>query len=177
MAFDETHAAARPDLAQDDLRSGRSSGLRYRRAVTALSLAGMFSMAMVSLYHMGMLRHLPDPRIRRFHSDKVHASFTAHPLGIPDGAVAITSHALNIALAAVGGQGRARQLPWIPLVAAGKAAVEAVLAVRSLWYDMPVVERSWCGYRVVDALARLGILVLSLPEAAEAVHARPVPHT
>lgn len=175
MAFRETTDALDPQMIRDDLQTGRSVGLRCRRAITALSLVGMFSMAIVSLYQMGRLRHLPDPPMGRFHSDKVNASFRAYQYGVPDGTVAMTAHALNVVLAAFGGRGRARQMPWVPIVASGKAAVEAGLAVKHLFYRMPVVERSWCSFRVVDALVRMGTFALSLPEAIEAARARRMP--
>jgi len=157
---------------REDLRRARSPGLGRRRAIVALSLIGMSSMALVSLFQTGLLRHLPDPPFRRFHSDRVNSSFTAYQYEVPHGPLSLAAHALNVVLAAIGGRTRAHRYPWIPLVAAGKAGAEAAVAAKYLFYQMPVVERSWCAYAIVDALAHLGTFALTLPEAVEAVHER-----
>jgi hypothetical protein len=34
---------------------------------------------------------------------------------------------------------------------------------------MPAKEKKWCGYCITGAVANLGILLLSLPEAAKAI--------
>ena len=100
----------------------------------------------------------------------MNSSYTAYQYGVPDGPLSLAAHAVNVVLAAIGGRGRARRVPWLPLVATGKAAAEAGVAAKYLLYHMPVVERSWCAYCLVDALARVGAFVLSLPEAYEAAH-------
>jgi hypothetical protein len=53
-------------------------------------------------------------------------------------------------------------------VAAAKAAVEAVSA-GWYFYQMPAHEKKWCGYCIVGALANVGILALTLPEAKQAL--------
>jgi len=106
MAFRESSDELDPQTVRQDLQTGRSAGLRRRRAIVGLSLLGLCSMGMVSLYQMGLLRHLPDPPLRRFHADKVNASFRAYQYGVPHGALSMTAYALNILLAAIGGRGR-----------------------------------------------------------------------
>jgi len=174
MAFRESSDELDPQTVRQDLQTGRSAGLRRRRAIVGLSLLGLCSMGMVSLYQMGLLRHLPDPPLRRFHADKVNASFRAYQYGVPHGALSMTAHALNILLAAIGGRGRARQVPWVPVIAAGKAAAEAAMAAKTVLHQMPAVERAWCSYHLVDAVAHVGTFLLTLPDAWQALREGPM---
>ena len=168
MAFSEATDGGDPQQLRTDLQEGRSSHVRRRRAIAALSILGMAGMAVVSLFQVGLIRHLPDPPIRRFHSDKVNSSYSAYHYGVPDGPLSLAAHAVNLVLAGMGGASRARRAPWIPLLAAGKAAAGAGMAARYLFYQMSVVERAWCGYGLIDALAHIGTFALSVPEAVEA---------
>jgi uncharacterized membrane protein len=152
-----------------ELQEGDSPDLSLRRAIIGLSLVGIASMAVVTLYQTGILRHLPDPPVRRFDSEKVNSSDTAYQYGVPDGTITLASHATNIVMAAFGGTDRAREQPWIPLVAAGKAGAEAVVATKYLFYEMPVVEKAWWGYCIVDALMHIGTFALTLPEAVKTI--------
>ncbi len=56
----------------------------------------------------------------------------------------------------------------MPLLAAGKAAVEAAVA-GWYFYQMPAKEKAWCGYCITGALTNVGILLLSIPEARRAI--------
>jgi uncharacterized membrane protein len=103
----------------------------------------------------------------RFNSDKVNSSDTAYQFRVPDGTVSLASLAANIPIAAFGGADRVRQQPWVPLLAAGKAVVEAV-AAGWYFYQMPVKEKAWCGFCLVGALASFGVQALTLPEARRA---------
>jgi uncharacterized membrane protein len=151
-----------------ELQQGDSGDLQRRRWIIGLSLIGMASMAAVSLFQTGMVRHLPDPPLDSFNSDKVNSSRTAYQLGVPDGTVALAGLAANVPIAAFGGADRVQKQPWVPLVAAGKAAVEAA-AAGWYFYQMPTREKAWCGYCITGALANFGILALTLPEAWKAL--------
>lgn len=163
-----SHLRTSPQELRQDLQEGDTPDLRRRRGVIGLSLLGMASMAAVSLLQTGMVKHLPDPPLDNFNSDKVNSSETAYQFGVPDGTVSLAGLAANIPIAAFGGADRARQQPWVPLVAAGKAAVEAV-AAGWYFYQMPAKEKAWCGYCIMGALASFGILALTLPEARQAL--------
>lgn len=141
--------------------------LAGRRWTVGLSLVGMASMAAVSLLQTGLVKHLPDPPLPGFNSDKVNLSKAAFPLGIPDGTLGLLSFAANLPLAAWGPADRARRMPWLPVIATAKSLVDALV---SAWYfyQMPAREKAWCGYCVVSAFANVGILVLSLPEGRRA---------
>jgi uncharacterized membrane protein len=150
-----------------ELQESDSSNMNVRRAIIGLSLLGMGAMTAVSLFQIGIVKHLPDPPIEGFDSDKVNSSDTAYALGVPDGTLSLVSLAVNIPLAAYGGENRTENQPIVPLFAAGKATVEAAV---SGWYfyQMPAVEKKWCGYCIVGAAANFGIAALSLIEAKRA---------
>ncbi|MEX0802539.1 MAG: vitamin K epoxide reductase family protein [Candidatus Binatia bacterium] len=150
-----------------ELQEGNSSDLKNRRAVIVASLAGIASMTAVTLLQTGIVRHLPDPPVGNFDSDRVNSSDTAYRFGLPDGPVSLASLALNIPIAAYGGVDRARKHPWLSIFAAAKAAVEAV-AAGWYFYQMPAKEKAWCGYCISGALSNLAIAALTLPEARDA---------
>lgn len=125
-------------------------------------------MTAVTLFQTGVVKHLPDPPIDGFDSDKVNSSDTAFALGVPDGALSLASLAANIPLAAFGGENRAEKMPLVPLAAAAKGVVEAAVA-GWYFYQMPTKEKAWCGYCIVGALANWGIAALTLPEAKKAL--------
>lgn len=157
-----------PQQLRRELQEGKTEQLKLRRGIIGLSLIGMGAMAAVSLLQTGIVKHLPDPPINSFHSDKVNSVDTAYMLGVPDGPLSLASLAANIPIAAFGGINRAQDRPWIPLFAAGKAAIEAVIA-SWYFYQMPSKEKAWCGYCITGALANVGIFALTLPEAKEAL--------
>ena len=150
-----------------ELQESNESDLRVRRAIIALSLVGMGAMTAVALFQTGIIKHLPDPPLKDFDSDKVNSSDTAYALGVPDGTLSLASLAANIPIAAFGGENRAETQPLVPLAAAAKASVEAVVA-GWYFYQMPTKEKKWCGYCIVGALANFGIAALSLVEAKKA---------
>lgn len=159
-----------PAQLRSDLLAGSSSDLKRRRAIIVASLAGMASMTAVSLLQTGIISHLPDPPIKGFDSDRVNLSRTAYAFGMPDGTVSLATLAANLPLAAIGGRNRAGRAPWLPLLAAGKAAVEAA-AASWYFYQMPTKEKAWCGYCIAGAVANVAIFALTLPEAKKALAA------
>lgn len=156
-----------PQRLRRELQEGQSEDLTLRRRVIGLSLLGMGAMAAVSLFQTGIVKHLPDPPLDSFDSDKVNSSDTAYALGVPDGTVSLASLAANIPLAAFGGDDRAETMPLVPLAAAAKAVTEAAVA-SWYFYQMPAKEKKWCAYCIAGALTNLGIAALTLPEAKKA---------
>jgi len=150
-----------------ELQTGAGGELNARRAIIGLSLLGIGAMTAVSLFQTGIVKHLPDPPIDGFDSDKVNSSDTAYALGVPDGTLSLASLAANIPIAAFGGENRAEQQPLVPLAFAAKATVEAAVA-GWYFYQMPTKEKAWCGYCIVGALANVGIAALSFVEAKQA---------
>lgn len=150
-----------------DLRGDDRLEMQLRRAAVATSLIGIASMAAVTLYQTGVLRHLPDPPLDGFDADGVNHP-GADAWGAPDGFAHMRSHAVSMALAAAGTADRGRERPWLPLLAAGYAAAQALTAARDL-SRMPREHKAWCGYRIVDAVATLITFLLTLPEAGRTV--------
>lgn len=157
-----------PQKLRRELQESDGQNIRRRRKIIGLSFLGIAAMAAVSLFQTGIARHLPDPPIDGFDSDKVNSSETAYALGVPDGTLSLASLAANIPIAAFGGENRASEMPLVPLAAAAKAAVEAVVA-GWYFYQMPTKEKAWCGYCIVGALTNWGIAALTLPEAKRAL--------
>lgn len=150
-----------------ELQNGGSQDLKLRRGIIGLSLVGIAAMTAVTLLQTGIVKHLPDPPIDSFDSDKVNSSDTAYALGVPDGALSLASLAANIPLAAFGGENRAETMPLVPIAAAAKATVEAAVA-GWYFYQMPTKEKKWCGYCIVGAATNWAIAALSLMEAKKA---------
>jgi uncharacterized membrane protein len=157
-----------PQQLRQQLQQEHSSDMKRRRSIITWSLVGMASMTAVTLLQTGIIKHLPDPPFGNFDSDRVNSSDTAYRLGAPDGSISLASLAANIPIAAFGGSNRVQTKPWVPLVAALKAAGEA-LAASWYFYQMPAKEKAWCGYCIVGALANIGIAVLTIPEARKAI--------
>jgi uncharacterized membrane protein len=157
-----------PQQLRYDLQQEETSDLRLRRGIIGLSLIGMASMTAVTLLQTGIVKHLPDPTIGNLDSGRVNSSNTAYRLGVPDGAISLASLAANVPIAAFGGADRVTKMPWVPLIAAAKAIVEAA-AASWYFYQMPAKEKAWCGYCVAGALANIGIAALTVPEAKKAL--------
>src|SRR5947209_2892629 len=120
-----------PAELRSQLQRSGNADMRRRRAVVGVSLFGMLNMAAVSLLQMGVVKHLPDPPLDSFDSDKVNSSDTAYQLGTPDGALSLAGLAMNLPIAGFGGNDRAKSIPYVPLAAALKSGIEAVAAA---WY-------------------------------------------
>lgn len=159
-----------PQDLREELQEGDTEGLRRRRAIIGLSLLGMAAMGAASLLQTGIVKHLPDPPLESFDSDKVNSSDTAYQFGVPDGTLSFASLAANLPIAAFGGTNRAQEQPLVPLMAAGKALAEAVVA-GWYFYQMPTKEKAWCAYCIVGGLCNFGIAALTLPEAKESLRA------
>lgn len=157
-----------PQELRRELQESKSEGLSRRRKIIGLSLLGMAAMTAVTLFQTGIVKHLPDPPVDGFDSDKVNSSDTAYALGAPDGTLSLASLAANIPLAAFGGENRAEEQPIVPILAASKAVVEAAVA-GWYFYQMPAKEKAWCGYCIAGALVNVGIAALTLPEAKRAL--------
>lgn len=166
--------AMSPGLSPEDLRRrlqhDNSADMRRRRGIVGASLLGIGAMTAVSLLQTGIVRHLPDPPVRRprFNSDKVNSSQEAYGYGMPDGPLTLALHGINLALAAAGPPDRVYRRPALPILAAGLAGVQAAVAAKYLFYTMPYVDRAWCPYCVTDALTHFATFALTLPEAVEA---------
>lgn len=165
MALD---AGLKPAELRSQLQESSNADMRRRRAIVGLSLFGMANMAGVSLLQTGVIKHLPDPPSNNFDSDKVNSSDTAYKLGTPDGTLSLAGLAMNVPLAGFGGENRAKSIPYVPISACLKSALEAA-AAGWYFYQMPTKEKKWCAYCIGGAIANFGIFALTVPEAVKAI--------
>lgn len=157
-----------PRELRGEMQHGRSRNMQLRRAVAAVSLLGIATMAATTLLQMGVVKDLPDPPVGNFNTKKVNTSEEAFSYGGPDSPINILAHAFNLVLASTGSAARARKHPWLPLLAAAVEAPQSAVAAKYLFYQMPRVDKAWCPYCITDALAHFATLALLLPEAREA---------
>lgn len=149
-----------------ELRQGSGEFLARRRRVIGLSLVSTACMGIISLYQMGIIKHLPEPP--GFDADKVDAASEAYALfATPDAVLGLGSYSATIALAAMGGQDREKDMPWIPLVMAAKVGVDALNAARLTW-DQWAKHKAFCSYCLVAAAATFATVPLVVPEARAA---------
>ena len=113
-----------------DLRMGQGDALRRRRRVAAMALSSAGSMGVVAAYQMGLVKHLPEPRLAVLDADKVDASGEAYQyLKTPDAALGLANSATTLVLAGMGSARRAEERPWIPLALASKVGLDSVSAL------------------------------------------------
>lgn len=151
-----------------DLRRGSDAHVRRRRHQTALMLGASAAMGVVSAFQTGLLRHLPDPPLPGFNSDKVDASGEAYEtLKTPDAALALANYGATLALIGMGSGDRARDRPLVPLLAAAKLAADGAGAA-VLTAEQLSKHRALCFYCLVASAATWAALPLALPEARAA---------
>jgi uncharacterized membrane protein len=161
--------APRAEELSRQLRRGKGPFMARRRAIIALSLAVGALNATIALYQTGIVEHLPDPPLPRFDSEKVDASRQAYSyFNMPDGIVGLGSYVATMGLAAMGGQGRAGQQPWIPLALAAKVGFDAAFAGK-LTIDQWTKHRAFCTYCLLAAAATFATVPLVIPEARAAL--------
>ena len=157
-----------PQELRQELQTGESSDMKWRRRVIGLSLFGVGVTAVISLFQTGIIRHLPDPPIESFDSENVMSSDPAYMWGNADATLAMTTAAANLPIASFGGLNRVKDIPAVPLFAAAKAAFDAASAG---WYFYQMTrQRRWCIYCITTAATFAGIFALTLPEAMSALN-------
>ncbi len=91
-----------PKQLSHELREGESEFLDHRRSIVALALAAAGSMGLIALYQIGILKHIPEPRLPGLDADKVDASEDAYALlQMPDAFLGFGSYAATMGLAAM----------------------------------------------------------------------------
>ena len=152
-----------------ELRTSGRPFLSDRRWTVGLSLAAMGSLAAVSLYQMGIIRHLPEPPLPRMDADTVDAAPEAYAmLAMPDGVLGLVSYAGTAALAAAGAANRATTHPALPLALAGKVGFDAIVSGK-LTVDQWTKHQAWCFWCLTASAATFATVPRVIPEAREAV--------
>jgi hypothetical protein len=115
----------KPEELSRELRGSRAGFMAQRRGIAALSMAAIGSMGLISLYQLGLIKHLPEPPLPFFDADKVDAAPEAYALfNTPDGVIGLGSYALTLGLAAIGRPDRAERQPWLSLALAAKVGFD-----------------------------------------------------
>lgn len=153
----------------DDLRLGTDAFLVRRRRTAALSLASIGSLGVVAAYQYGLIRHLPEPRLRLLAADRVDASGEAYQcLKAPDAALGLASAAVTLILAGVGDADRRHGRRWVPIALAAKALADASFALL-LGVEQGTKHRRFCSWCLVSAAANVAVIPQVLPEALAAM--------
>ena len=151
------------------LRGPAEGFLAQRRAITVLSLIGIGAMGLISLYQMGVIRHLPEPPLPKLDADRVDGSAEAYQrFATPDGVMGLGNFAVTMGLAGMGGPDRARRQPWIPLAMAGKVAFDALQMLR-MAREQWKKYGAFCFWCLLSAAATAGTAALTIPEARAAL--------
>ncbi len=159
----------KPEDLSRQLRQGTGDFLDRRRKITGLALTAAGSMGLISLYQLGLIKHLPDPPLPHFDSNKVDAADEAYSrFSMPDAPLGLGSYAATLGLAAMGGKDRAVERPWIPLALAAKVALDALQAGK-LTVDQWTKHRAFCVWCLLAAGATFATVPLVIPEARAAL--------
>ena len=152
-----------------DLRYSHHPFMKSRRAIFALYLGAGASLGTISLYQMGVLKHLPEPKLPKFNAERVNSSPEAYAiLSAPDGVLGFASYAATMALVAMGASDRVERNPALPLVMAVKIGVDALNATR-LAVDEWKNHRSFCSWCLLAVAATFAAVPLAIPESNEAL--------
>ena len=139
------------------VRKRSSPAAENRRNIGLLSAIGLIDFVPISLYQLGVIRHLPDFPGDLFDSDYVNASREAQVAGIPDGPVSLLMYAANLVLAGEALKKKKKRNVFDYLLAAnsiGQAAGGAYYL-----YNMATEQKKICPYCVAGALINFATLV------------------
>lgn len=157
-----------PTQLSNQLRTGSGDFLDQRRGIVVASLTAIGCMGLIALYQMGVIKHLPEPKLPGLDADKVDASEEAYShFEMGDAFIGLGSYAATMGLAAMGPKDRAKTQPWIPLALAAKAGADAAQAAK-LTYDQFAKHKAACLWCLVAAAATLVTAALTIPEARAA---------
>ncbi|HVB54933.1 MAG TPA: vitamin K epoxide reductase family protein [Candidatus Acidoferrales bacterium] len=152
-----------------DLRHGSRKSVRRRRGVFGLFLAANASMGVIALYQLGILKHVPEPRLPRFDSDNITGSAKAYSLlATPDAVLAMGSYAATMTLAAMGSPDRANEQPLLPIALAAKVGFDAVVAAKYTLEEWRK-HRTLCFWCLLASAATFASVPLVIPEARRAL--------
>jgi len=159
----------KPETLSRQLRTGSGKFLARRRGIVGLSLVSINAMGLIALYQMGIIEHLPEPPIAGLDADKVDASDQSYAyFATPDAVIGLGSYALTMGLAAMGGQDRETNQPWIPLALAAKVLFDAAQAGK-LTVDQWTKHHAFCFWCLLAAGATFATVPLAIPEARAAL--------
>ena len=158
-----------------ELRFGTGEFLAERRAIVNLSLIASASMALITLYQVGIIKHIPEPALPMLDAEKVNGSEQAYAkFAVPDAFLGVASLAATATLAAMGGT---RRSPLLAMAMAAKIGFDAANAAK-LTLDQWTKHRAFCLWCLIAAGATFAMVPRVLPELRAAIRTlrrRPVP--
>ncbi|HLX58271.1 MAG TPA: vitamin K epoxide reductase family protein [Ktedonobacteraceae bacterium] len=159
----------KPEELSRQLRFGSGNFLGQRRGIVGLSMVAVGAMGLITLYQVGIIKHLPEPPLPGLDADTVDASAEAYSrFSTPDGILGLGNYAVTMGLAAMGGQDRVREQPWIPLALAAKVAFDLSQAIR-LFFDQKTKYQAFCSWCLLAAATTLATVPLVIPETYAAI--------
>lgn len=139
------------------VQSKNDSKAKHRREIALLNAIGIIDFIPISLYQLGIIKHMPDFSPKVFDSDFVNASKEAQIAGLPDGPVSLLMYAANVVAVGAALKGDKRKNIFDYLIAAnalGQAAGGAFYL-----YTMATKQKKVCIYCVTGALLNFAALV------------------
>lgn len=139
------------------IRARKGEAADNRRKIALLSAIGLLDFVPISLYQLGIIRHLPDFPGELFDSDYVNASDEAQVAGLPDGPVSLLMYAANLVLVA-GALKKKKKRNVFDYLIAGNSLGQAAGGAYYL-YNMATEQKKICPYCVAGALINFASLV------------------
>ncbi|HKV60014.1 MAG TPA: vitamin K epoxide reductase family protein [Ktedonobacteraceae bacterium] len=159
----------KPEVLSQELRTGSGNFLGLRRGIVGMAMVASGSMGLITLYQMGIIKHLPEPPLPGLDADKVDASAEAYSrFSTPDGVLGLGNYAVTMGLAAMGGKYRAQKQPWIPLMLAAKVAFDLSQGIR-LFFDQRSKYHAFCSWCLLAAGSTVATVPLVIPETYAAI--------
>ena len=157
------------EILSQQLRNSSSLFMQLRRGILGLSMVSALAMQLISLYQMGIIKHLPDPPLPHIDSDKVDASPSAYEkLETPDAILALANYAVTMTLTGMGAPDRAKTQPWIPIAMAAKIGFDTYEAAQ-LYINHVKVQKVFCFWCITAASTTALAVPLAIPETYAAV--------
>lgn len=151
------------DAIRKQLRQGKGESLQRKRKIALLSVIGMVDFGIISLYQLGVIRHLPVLPGKIFNSDKANASHKAYAMGVPDGPISAALYGLNLVLASAGGSRKSNRHPIFDLLLGGVIAGSALGGI-SYMYNMIAKQEVACPYCITGAAINFAMVPYIMPE-------------
>lgn len=165
-----TQTKPQPAVLSEQLRQSSAAFLPQRRGIAGLSLLAVGSLSLITLFQVGILKHLPEVPLPGLHmdSEKVNASSDAYGMfEVPDGIIGLGSYTATLGLAAMGGQNRARKQPWLPLLLMAKLGFDTYQAITLIQTQRK--DNTFCFWCLLTAGATFASLPLAFPEMLTAI--------
>jgi len=164
----ETRSLAAAELSRQ-LRCASDGFLAERRGIVALSLLAIGALGLISLYQVGIVKHLPEPPLPKLDAERIDGSPEAYErLSAPDATLGVSSYAATLALAAMGGANRSRERPWLSVALAAKVGFDLAQSLRMLRIQW-TKYRAFCFWCLVSAAATFATVPLVFGETRAAL--------